>query len=63
MSQLRQKFILTQDSDTAKKLNEAGFHLISQENGMFKFINKTPENFTFDNFDMKKICFTNLLSL
>jgi len=63
MSQLKQKFIFTQDPDTAKKLSAAGFYLISQENGMFKFINQPPKNFTFDNFDMKKICFTNLLSL
>ena len=63
MSQLKQKFILTQDVETAKRLSAEGFHLITQENGMYKFINQPPKNFTFDNLDMKKICFTNLLSL
>ena len=62
MSQLNQKFIITQDVEIANQLNAKGFRLISQDNGMYKFINQPPKNFTFDGFNMEKICFTNILS-
>lgn len=63
MLQLDKKFILTQDVEIARQLSAVGFRLISQNNGIYKFINQPPKNFTFDNFDVKKICFTDLLSL
>lgn len=55
-------FIVTTDRETADKLISEGFRLITDINGKFTFENKTT-NMVFDKIDMKKIAYTNILSL
>lgn len=55
-------FIITTDRETADKLISEGFRLITDINGKFTFENKTT-NMVFDKIDMKKIAYTNILSL
>lgn len=62
MSQLK-KFIVTQDKSMSDKLIAHGFLLLSNNSGIYTFVNKQPENFTFDKFDVKKLHFTNNLHL
>jgi hypothetical protein len=57
------KFMLVQDKSTADKLKAAGFQLVSDTNGMCVFINTPPRNFNFDEVDLLKIGFTNILSI
>lgn len=54
-------FIKTIDKDTADKLIAAGFQLVSQD-GVYTFLNQV-DNFNFDNIDIKKMVYTNMLSL
>lgn len=58
-----QKFIITSDEETAKKFSDAGFKLISQTNGVFKFINKPPKGFSFSGINSYKYCYTNILGI
>lgn len=60
MSQ-KQNFIKTADKATADKLIAAGFQLISQD-GVYTFLNQV-ENFNFENVDVKKIAYTNIMSI
>ena len=57
------KFIMTKDKSIANKMIAHNFKLVSSISGMYTFINDTPENFTFDIFDVKKLHFTNNLHL
>lgn len=57
------KFMIVQDQTTADKLKAAGFQLISDTNGLCVFINTPPSNFNFDEVDLVKIGFTNILSI
>lgn len=57
------KFIVIQDKPTADKLQAAGFQLMSNNNGTYTFINSTPCNFNFDEVDITKIAYTNMLSI
>ena len=57
------KFIVTKDEYTANKLLAHKFKLVSTIAGVYTFVNETPQNFSFDIFDVKKICFTNKLCL
>lgn len=57
------KFMIVQDKATADKLKNAGFQLVSDTNGLCVFINTPPRNFNFDEVDLVKIGFTNILSI
>jgi len=54
-------FICTSDKSTADKLKEQGFQLISNEKGMFTFLNNAKLNFS--DAEKKKISYTNMLSI
>ena len=57
------QFIVTQDKPTANKFKAAGFQLVSDANDTYTFINSTPKNFSFDEVDVTKIVYTNMLSI
>ena len=56
-------FIKTTDKETADKLLLAGLQLVSQDNGIYTFLNPLPKNFNFDEVDKTKMAYTNILSL
>ena len=60
MSQ-KKNFITTTDKETAEKLLSEGFELVSQNGISYTFLNQLPTNFTFDENDKKKMCYTNTL--
>lgn len=60
MSQSK-KFIITQDKSMSDQLVAHGFLLLSNNCGTYTFVNEPQENFSFANFDMTKIHFTNKL--
>lgn len=55
------KFIVVQDVNTANKLVSAGFQIVSQVNGTYIFMNVIPKHFKFENIDIKKLAYTNML--
>lgn len=57
------QFMVIQDKATADKLKAAGFQLVSDANGIYTFINSTPQNFSFNEVDVTKIAYTNMLSI
>ena len=57
------KFIITMDEFIANKMIANQFKLISANSGVYTFINKMPEKFSFNEFDVKKLHFTNKLHL
>lgn len=57
------KFIMTKDEGIANQMIASKFKLISAMAGVYIFINKAPENFTFDAFDVKQLHFTDKLHL
>ena len=59
----KSKFMIVQDKTTADKLKKAGFQLVSETNGLCVFINIPPQHFNFDEVDLVKIGFTNILSI
>ena len=56
------KFIIVQDVNTANKLISAGFQLVSQINNTHTFMNVIPKHFKFENIDIKKLVYTNVLT-
>jgi hypothetical protein len=56
------KFIVVQDINTANKLISAGFQLVAQVNNTYTFMNVIPKHFKFENIDIKKLAYTNMLS-
>ena len=56
------KFIVVQDETTAHKLISAGFQIVSQINGTYTFMNIIPQRFKFENIDVRKIVYTNILT-
>ena len=56
-------FIKTTDQETARKLLECGFQLVSQAGDIYTFLNQLPNNFNFDNVDKTKIVYDNILSI
>lgn len=56
------KFIIVQDQDVANKLIASGFSLVSNMNGTYTFINAVPKHFCFENIDVKKLAYTNMLT-
>lgn len=62
MPQSKQNFIMTMDESTAKKLLAVGFKLMSKNGGTYTFLNQPPKNFNFEQFDVSKIRYTNMLT-
>ena len=58
----KSNFIVTTDKETADKLLSEGFKLITEINGKFTFENKSMP-VVFNQVDIKKIAYTNILSL
>ena len=56
------KFIVVQDTETANRLISAGFQIVSQINNTYTFMNVIPKHFNFENIDIKKLAYTNMLS-
>ena len=56
------KFIVVQDKNTANQLMTAGFNLVSQINNVYTFMNVIPKHFKFENIDIKKLAYTNMLT-
>ena len=56
-----EKFIIVQDIEIANKLIASGFNLVSNMNGTYTFMNMTPKHFNFENIDVKKLAYTNML--
>ena len=56
------KFIVVQDSNMANRLISAGFQLVSQINNTYTFMNAIPKHFKFENIDIKKLVYTNVLT-
>jgi hypothetical protein len=59
----KHKFIIVNDKLTAEKLKTSGFKLVSEINNVYTFINQPPQHFNFDEVDVKKIVYTNILSI
>ena len=59
---MKQKFIITQDEQTAKMLLASNFKLVNQVGTTYTFLNDAPKNFSFVNFDKTKIVYTNILN-
>lgn len=59
----KQKFIVVQDEATANKLISGGFQVVTCVNGTYTFVNQTPKRFKFDGIDLKKLAYTNILTI
>lgn len=59
---MKQNFIKTSDSDTAKKLTNLGFQKIDETNGIYTFLNSDKMNFSED-IDKSKIQYSNMLNI
>lgn len=62
MSQ-KKNFIKTTDKETADKLIFAGFQLVSQDNGVYTFLNQRSNSVVFDEVDKTKMAYTNTLNI
>lgn len=56
------KFIIVRDQDVANQLIKSGFNLVSNMNGTYTFMNILPKHFNFENIDIKKLVYTNMLT-
>lgn len=59
----KSKFMIVKDESTINKLKTAGFQVVSESNGVSVFLNTPPQSFNFDEVDLVKIGFTNMLSI
>lgn len=59
----QKQFMVVKDKVVADKLKLGGFQLVSEANGIYMFINSTPQNFNFNEVDVTKIAYTNMLSI
>ena len=57
------KFIMVQDKATADALKTNGFQLVSENNGIYLFMNIAPQHFNFNSVDVKKLVYTDILSI
>ena len=55
-------FVVTKDKETADKFIQCGARLLSDINVTYTYENKIS-NMNFDEIDMKKVVYTNMLSL
>lgn len=60
---MKNHFIVTQDDKTAKLLLASKFQLVSQKGNTYTFLNEVPKDFSFVNFDMSKIVYTNIMTI
>jgi hypothetical protein len=60
---MKKNFITTVDKEIADKLISVGFQLVSQSGTSYIFLNQFPKNFTFDEVDVKKICYTDIINI
>ena len=60
---MNKKFIKTTDEETANKLINFGFKLVSHIGCIYTFLNEMPTGFTFDSIDKKCIAYDNKLSI
>lgn len=56
------KFIIVQDKDVANKLIAHGFSLVSNIGKTYTFMNIIPKHFNFEDIDVKKLVYTNMLT-
>ena len=56
------KFIVVQDEKTANMLIDAGFQVVSHINNTYTFMNVISKHFVFENIDVKKLAYTNMLA-
>lgn len=56
------KFIVVKDKDIANQLIINGFNLISNVCDTYTFMNIIPKHFNFENIDIKKLVYTNMLT-
>lgn len=59
----KNNFIVTKDKEIANKLISKGFRLVVKMNNTYTFENKPNGQFSFEDIDIKKIAYTNILSL
>lgn len=57
------KFIIVKDEDTANKLISNGFQMISKTNDVYTFMNIIPQHFKFDEININKLAYTNILHI
>jgi len=57
------KFIKTTDAETATKLIDGGFKLVSHIGNVYTFLNEVQKNLTFESVDKTKVVYDNILSL
>lgn len=57
------KFIITKNEATANKLLTCGFQLVSNNAGVWTFMNIVPTNFSFAEIDKKTYSYSNNLFL
>lgn len=55
------KFIVVQSESMANQLITHGFLLLSNNSGIYTFVNKMPDKFDFSSFDNSKFHFTDKL--
>lgn len=60
---MNKKFIIVQDEATAQKLITSGFQIVSKINNTYTFMNQVPQHFSFDEVDVSKLAYTNILSI
>ena len=60
---MKKNFITTTDKEVADKLISVGFQLVSKSDVSYIFLNQSPKNFTFDEIDVKKICYTDIINI
>lgn len=59
----QKKFIIVQDETIANKLILSGFQVVSHINNTYTFMNQTPKHFNFDEIDVKKLVYSNMLTI
>ena len=62
MSQ-KKNFIMTTYKDTADKLIAEGLQLVSNNNGVYTFLNQPQKNLSFDEIDKTTVAYTNMLNI
>lgn len=60
---MNKKFIITQNQKTANKMIANGFHLVSNVNGTYTFVNEPSKHLVFDEDEKKQVCYTNILHI
>ena len=57
------KFIMVQDEATAVKMVSCGFQLVFKANGIWTFLNAIPQHFNFNDINIKKLVYTDRITL